>query len=171
MSASETRPQKPGEASPSSARGPGASEEPPESFDRSWGEPITMRVEYGKVREFARAIKDANPAYAGDGALAPPTFLMTIAHWIEGGMGGMRNLKLDYRRLLHGEQEFEYLRPIRPGDVLTARGRTKDVFEKDGKRGGKMLFVITETEFTNQRGEVAAYSRSTLIQTEGAVQA
>ena len=103
MSASETRPQRPGEASPSSARGPGASEEPPESFDRSWGEPITMRVEYGKVREFVRAIKDTNPAYAGDAALAPPTFLMTIAHWIEGGMGGMRNLKLDYRRLLHGE--------------------------------------------------------------------
>ncbi|TMA47134.1 MAG: MaoC family dehydratase [Deltaproteobacteria bacterium] len=95
---------------------------------------------------------------------------MTIAHWIEGGMGGTRSLKLDYRRLLHGEQEFEYLKPIRPGDVLTARGRTKDVFEKEGKRGGKMLFVITETEFTNQRGEVAAYSRSTLIQTEGAVQ-
>src|SRR5207253_83433 len=88
----------------------------------------------------------------------------------EHDMGGARSLKLDYRRLLHGEQEFEYLKPIRPGDVLTARGRTKDVFEKEGKRGGKMLFVITETEFTNQRGEVAAYSRSTLIQTEGAVQ-
>ena len=128
-----------------------------------------MRVEYGKVREFARAIKDTNPAYAGDGALAPPTFLMTIAHWIEGGMGGMRNLKLDYRRLLHGEQEFEYLRPIRPGDVLIARGRTKDVFEKDGKRGGKMLFVITETEFTNQRGEVVAYMRNTAIETGGPV--
>ncbi|TMB41675.1 MAG: MaoC family dehydratase [Deltaproteobacteria bacterium] len=169
---------KPGEASPSPARGLGASEERSERSERAphgppesnWSEPITMRVEYGKIREFARAIKDANPAYAGDAALAPPTFLMTIAHWIEGGMGGARSLKLDYRRLLHGEQEFEYLKPIRPGDVLTARGRTKDVFEKEGKRGGKMLFVITETEFTNQRGEVAAYSRSTLIQTEGAVQ-
>ena len=142
-------------------------------IDRSligvWGPEAKMHVELGKVREFARAVKDDKAVYR-DGTLAPPTFLMTIAHWIEGGMGGMRNLKLDYRRLLHGEQEFEYRRPIRPGDVLIARGRTKDVFEKDGKRGGKMLFVITETEFTNQRGEVAAYSRSTLIQTEGAVQ-
>jgi len=49
-----------------------------------WGPETTMRVEYGKVREFARAIKDDNAAFAGDEALAPPTFLMTIAHWTEG---------------------------------------------------------------------------------------
>jgi len=78
-------------------------------------------------------------------------------------------VKLDYRRLLHGEQEFEYLRPIHAGDVLTFRSRTKDVFEKEGRRGGKMLFVIGETEFRNQRGEVVAYTRNTAIQTEGAV--
>jgi hypothetical protein len=33
-----------------------------------------------------------------------------------------------------------------------------------------MLFVIGETEFTNQRGEVVAYSRNTAIETEGPVQ-
>jgi acyl dehydratase len=139
-----------------------------QSLIGTWGPPLTMRVEYGKVREFARAIKDASAAYQGDAAIAPPTFLMTIAHWAEGGMSGTRAIKFDYRRLLHGEQEFEYLRPIRPGDVLTARSRIKEVFEKPGKRGGKMTFAIQETEYTNQRGEVAAYSRSTLIETEGA---
>jgi acyl dehydratase len=142
-------------------------------IDRSqigvWGPEATMHVELGKIREFARAVKDDKPAYR-DGTLAPPTFLMTLAHWI-GDMGQTRTaVKLDYRRLLHGEQEFEYLRPIRAGDVLTFRSRTKDVFEKAGKRGGKMLFIIGETEFKNQRGEVVAYSRNTLIETEGAVQ-
>jgi acyl dehydratase len=78
-------------------------------------------------------------------------------------------VKLDYTRLLHGEQEFEYLKPIRAGDVLRFRSRTKDVFEKAGKRGGKMLFVISETQYTNQRGEVVAYTRNTAIETEGAV--
>ena len=102
--------------------------------------------------------------------MAPPTFFMTLALWI-GDLGQTRTaVKLDYRRLLHGEQEFEYLKPIRAGDVLTFRSRTKDVFEKAGKRGGKMLFIIGETEFRNQRGEVVAYSRNTLIETEGAVQ-
>jgi len=136
-----------------------------------WGAEGTMRVELGKIREFARAVKDDNAIYRNEaGALAPPTFLMTIAHWL-GDMGQTRSaVKLDYRRLLHGEQEFEYVRPIRAGDVLTFRSRTKDVFEKQGKRGGKMLFIIGETEFKNQRGEVVAYTRNTAIETEGAVQ-
>ncbi len=135
-----------------------------------WGPAGTMRVEAGKIREFARAVKDPNPAFAADeGAVAPPTFLMTIAHWI-GDLSKTRSaVKLDYRRLLHGEQEFEYVRPIRAGDVLTFRSRTKEVFEKAGKRGGKMLFIIGETEYRNQRGEVVAYTRNTAIETEGAV--
>jgi acyl dehydratase len=142
-------------------------------IDRSligvWGPEGTMRVELGKIREFAKAVKDPNPAYAKDDAIAPPTFLMTIAHWV-GDLGQTRSaVKLDYRRLLHGEQEFEYVKPIRAGDVLTFRSRTKDVFEKEGKRGGKMLFVIGETEYRNQRGEVVAYTRNTAIETADAV--
>jgi acyl dehydratase len=143
-------------------------------IDRSligvWGPEGAMRIEVGKIREFAKAVKDDNAVYRGDTAVAPPTFLMTIAHWI-GDLGQTRSaVKLDYRRLLHGEQEFEYVRPIRAGDVLTFRSRTKDVFEKQGKRGGKMLFIIGETEYRNQRGEVVAYTRNTAIETEGAVQ-
>jgi acyl dehydratase len=144
-------------------------------IDRSiigkWSPGTTMRVEVGKIREFARAVKDENPTFRDEErAVAPPTFLMTVAHWMD--LSGTRpGMKLDMRRVLHGEQDFEYLKPIRPGDVLTTRSRTKDVFEKPGRRGGKMLFVVGETEFTNQRGEVVAYMRNTLIQTEGAVQA
>jgi acyl dehydratase len=144
-------------------------------IDRSligqWGPDSTMRIELGKIREFAKAVKDPNPTYKdAEHATAPPTFLMTLAHWI-GDLGQTRSaVKLDYRRLLHGEQEFEYVKPVRAGDVLTFRSRTKDVFEKDGRRGGKMLFVIGETEFKNQRGEVVAYMRNTVIETSGAVQ-
>ena len=145
-------------------------------IDRSavgqWGPETTMRVEYGKIREFARAIKDDNSVFTGDDALVPPTFLMTVAHWTEGATsGGLRAVKLDMRRLLHGEQEFEYLKPIRAGDVLRIRSRTKDVFEKQGSRGGNMLFVLMESEYRNQRDEVVAYSRNTLIMTEGTVKA
>jgi acyl dehydratase len=143
-------------------------------IDRSllgvWGPETTMRVETGKIREFARAVKDDNPAFFTDeGALAPPTFLMTIALWIR-DLGQTRSaVKLDYKRLLHGEQEFEYVKPIRAGDVLTFRSRTKDVFEKQGRRGGTMTFVIGETEYRNQHGEVVAYTRNTAIETADAV--
>jgi acyl dehydratase len=141
-------------------------------IDRSligvWGPEAKMHVELGKIREFARAVKDDKAVYR-DGTLVPPTFLMTLAHWI-GDMGQTRSaVKLDFLRLLHGEQEFEYVKPIRAGDVLTFRSRTKEVFDKQGKRGGKMLFIVGETEFRNQRGEIVAYSRNTVIETEGPV--
>lgn len=135
-----------------------------------WGPEGTMRVEHGKIAEFARAVHDEHPAFrTGEAPPAPPTFLMTIAHWI-GDLGQTRRgIKLDVRRLLHGEQEFEYRRPIRAGDVLRFRSRTKDVFEKQGKRGGVMTFVIGETEFRNGAGDVVAYMRNTLIETADAV--
>jgi acyl dehydratase len=143
-------------------------------IDRSqlgvWGPEGHMHVELGKLREFAKAVKDPNPAYVDEGrAVAPPTFLMTVAHWIA-DLGATRpGVKLDTKRLLHGEQEFEYLAPIRAGDVLSFRSRTKDVFEKAGKRGGTMIFVVAETEFRTADGKVVAYMRNTVIETAGAV--
>src|SRR5688572_32301682 len=87
------------------------------------GSPVEMRVEFGKIREFARAVKDDDPLYFDEayaervagGVLAPPTFTMTQAFWTEGTMGGPR-LDLDMPRVLHGGQEFEYVAPIHAGE-------------------------------------------------------
>jgi acyl dehydratase len=130
-----------------------------------WGPASEMRVELGKVREFAKAVRADTDAIAGDGAVAPPTFLMTIAHWLGDLSKTRRGVTLDQKRLLHGEQEFEFRRPVRVGDVLTLRSRVKDVYEKQGKRGGAMTFVISEVEFRDAAGEVVAYLRNTSIET------
>jgi acyl dehydratase len=135
------------------------------------GEPSTMRVEFGKVREFARAIKDENPLYFDEahaksvagGVMPPPTFTMTQAFWEEAA--SRIELGLDLRRVLHGEQEFEYVKPIYAGDTLTAKARISNVEKRPGKRGGEMTLVTLETEYKNQRGEVCLYSRSTIIET------
>lgn len=144
-------------------------------IDRSWigrtGEPVVMHVERGKIREFARAIKDDDPLYFDEehatreagGIMPPVTFLQTMAHW-DDGRGRVRP-PMDLKRTLHGEQEFELLRPIHAGDVLTARTRVADLYEKPGRRGGTMTFVVTETEFTNQRGELVARARQVGIET------
>src|SRR5262245_14882064 len=96
-----------------------------------WGPEGTMKIEFGKIREFAKAVKDDDPIYSDEArCIAPPTFLMTITHWI-GDLGATRSaVKLDLSRLLHGEQAFDYLKPIRPGDTLTFRSRTKEAFKK-----------------------------------------
>jgi acyl dehydratase len=135
------------------------------------GKPVTMRIEYGKVREFARAIKDDNPFYFDEelakreagGVIPPPTFTMTQAFWDDGH--SRIDLGLDMRRVLHGEQEFEYVRPIYAGDQLTGQGRISSVEKRPGKRGGEMTLVTLETEYKNQKGEVCLYSRSTIIET------
>jgi hypothetical protein len=134
-----------------------------------------MEVERGKVMEFARAILDENPHYFTDPApLAPPTFTMAGAHWpqVEGGGSGMgeafRALGLDLLRVLHAGQEFEYRGEIRAGDKLTSSSKIADVYEKEGKKGGSLLFVVSETTFTNQRGEDVLVSRNTIVQTSKA---
>jgi len=139
------------------------------------GAPVTMHVERGKIREFARAIRDNNPLYfdeayarqAAGGIMPPPTFSMTLGFWDDTRQKPL--LTYDVRRLLHGEQEFEYLAPIYAGDVLTATGRVADVYEKQGSRGGTMTFGVLETTFVNQRGEKVLISRSTLVETAAPV--
>ncbi len=131
----------------------------------------SMIVERGKIREFAKAILDDNPAYESDDPAAPPTYSMTIAHWPppKGGQGaGLSKLGLDMMRILHAGQEYEYLGEIKVGDTLTTRSRISDVYEKEGKRGGTMLFVTSETTFTNQRGDDVLISRNILVQTSKA---
>src|SRR5487761_1651449 len=90
------------------------------------GKPFQMPIEWSKVREFARAIKDPSAEYFDPevgkkqlgGIPVPVTFLQTSAFWTDDtsnpGFGGF-----DLRRILHGEQEFELLKPIFVGDVLT----------------------------------------------------
>lgn len=127
-------------------------------------------VERGKIAEFAAACLNGSDAYSAPDAVAPPTFPQSMALWrarsprrAQRGREG-----LDMRRVLHGEQEFEYVRPLRAGDVLTATTHVKDRYEKEGKRGGTMLFIVSETTFRDEKGEIVAYSRGTTIQTSKA---
>ncbi|MBI3784988.1 MAG: MaoC family dehydratase N-terminal domain-containing protein [Deltaproteobacteria bacterium] len=139
------------------------------------GNAVTMPIERGKIREFAKAIKDDNPLYFDEdyarkvagGIVPPPTFTMTSGFWDEGPRKPL--LTYDVRRLLHGEQEFEYLAPVHAGDILTGTTRVSDVYEKQGSRGGTMTFGTLETTFTNQRGEKVLISRSTLVETAAPV--
>jgi hypothetical protein len=130
-----------------------------------------MLVERGKIREFAKAILDDNPAYDGDDPPVPPTFTMAMAHWPapQGGQtASLSKIGLDLLRVLHGGQEYEYLGEIKEGDKLSTRSRISDVYEKEGKRGGTLTFVTSETTFTNQRGEDVLIARTILVQTSKA---
>jgi hypothetical protein len=128
-------------------------------------------VERGKIAEFAHACLNTSDVYKAADAVAPPTFPQSMALWrarTGRAAAGPGREGLDMRRVLHGEQEFEYARPLRAGDVLTATSHVKDEYEKEGKRGGTMTFIVSETVFRDQNGEIVAYSRGTTIQTSKA---
>jgi acyl dehydratase len=119
------------------------------------GPPVTATVEAGHVRRFAEAIGDPNPRWAKE---APPTFLVALA-----GAAMHLNDAEDFGRgWLNGGNRFEYLAPVMIGDEITARGHVADVYDKSGA-SGEMLFIVFETEYTNQRGELVARVRGTVI--------
>ena len=128
------------------------------------GAEYEMVVERGKIAEFAAAMQSQNPAYAGSGAIIPPTFLISGAFWAP--EGAAVDVGFDRRRLLHGEQEFIFHGPLpRAGQVLKVSDQIVDRYEKPGKRGGMMRFAVVVTEYRGEDGTLVAEARKTLIET------
>ena len=121
-------------------------------------------VDAAHVAAFARALRDPNPAYQGANATtAPLTYpIAFMAQAMAGGMNTFLELGLNFMTLVHGEQEFEYVRPIRLGETLTLTGRVGDIYEKTGS-SGTLDFVILETEAKDADDTLVFYSRNTLI--------
>ncbi|GAX88444.1 MaoC family dehydratase N-terminal domain-containing protein [Effusibacillus lacus] len=136
-------------------------------------EPYTFQVEQGKIKEFVQAIGDGNPIYTDrEQAVAagfrdvtvPPTFATVIDLW--GGRDFFQiceALELNPLKVLHGEQEYEYLVEINPGDEITARSKVTHAVSKPSSSGGMNLLTM-ETVYTNQRGETVLIARSTVIE-------
>ena len=130
-------------------------------------DPFTMVVEAGKVHEFARATMSASPEYLeGPDPVIPPTFLTTVSFWSPRGRSVFSKVKMDLRRLLHGGQEYTFHGPApAAGTTLTVQTRVADIYEKEGKRGGTMTFVVTVSEFRDESGTLVAEAKSTAIET------
>jgi len=67
---------------------------------------------------------------------------------------------------LNAEQHFEYFRPVRPGEVLTAETRPGKTWERDSKRAGKLSFAERITEFRDESGELVISLRGVSVKTE-----
>jgi hypothetical protein len=128
------------------------------------GTEFEMVVERGKIQEFAAAMQSEDPAYRGDRAIVPPTFLTSSALWAP--EGARVDVGFERKRILHGEQEFVFHGPPpHAGQVLKVVDRIEDRYEKPGKRGGKMRFALVVTEYRTEDGTLVAEGRSTLIET------
>lgn len=141
--------------------------------------PPGFPIERGKIHEFANSLQDDNPMYHDEVAAkaaglpsvpAPPTYTATSAHFAGGDDGSaIKSLGLDLRFVLHGGQEFEFVRPVFAGDVLTMRTGEVKSFVKEGKRGGQMKIFDMFSEYVDQNGNVVIKVKNTVLQTGGVV--
>lgn len=133
-------------------------------------EPVTFEVERGDIRRFVEAIEDPNPLYTDEryarktrygGIIAPPTFLTAISNrkWVA---ENVMALDCPLKRILNAGNEIEMFQPIRPGDRITVRTKFVDAFVREG-RSGKVLFLVYESTYTNQFGELVARTRGTFV--------
>jgi acyl dehydratase len=131
--------------------------------------PATPAYEVGieKIREFADAIGDPNPAYRDRDAaralghpdvIAPPTFPFMLTFKASRVIIDDPELGIDYSRVVHGEEQFTYSRPVHAGDELTVTV-TLDTIRSAG--GHDMITSRGEVHTT--AGEHVVTAVSTLV--------
>ncbi|MEU2897043.1 FAS1-like dehydratase domain-containing protein [Streptomyces sp. NPDC001273] len=129
--------------------------------------PPTEPYEVGreKIREFAEAVGDANPAYTDVEAakalghpdvIAPPTFVFAISFKAAGLVVADPQLGLDYSRVVHGDQKFAYSRPVRAGDRLTVTSTIETV---RSMAGNEVLDIRGEVHDQDGEHVVTAWTK------------
>lgn len=85
------------------------------------------------------------------GMIAPPTLCSIFVREVQ-----LPDIGLEFGRVqMHAGQRVQPIAPIYAGDSITASSHLKDVYAKTG-RSGTMVFVVWETTFHNQDGEIVA---------------
>jgi acyl dehydratase len=130
-----------------------------------------------KVREFATAIGDWNPAYHDVAAaqalghsdvIAPPTFAFVISFRASAVAVLDPGLGLDYSKVVHGEQRFAYDRPITAGDDLVCVTTIENIREAAGND-----ILTTRGDISTVDGEhvvttwTTTVARGTAVASEG----
>ncbi|WP_433857364.1 bifunctional MaoC family dehydratase N-terminal/OB-fold nucleic acid binding domain-containing protein [Streptomyces kronopolitis] len=123
------------------------------------------------IRHWCEAMGDANPAYRGPDAIAPPTMLQA---WTMGGLAGHTDRSgafdalfalLDgagYTSVVATDCEQEYLRPLRPGDEITFDAVIETVSERKTTKLGAGHFVTTRMD-VRAGGELAGTHRFRIL--------
>lgn len=146
-------------------------------------------VEPGAVRRYAQAIMadqdhDYAPAAATrfGGPVAPPLYPAFMFRrplgtpdvlseraedpdfdgLVSSASDGLPELPLPGRALLNGGSEVEFLRYARFGERVVQRSRYADIYERESKTG-PMLFVIIETDYRTDGGDLLLRVRKTII--------
>jgi acyl dehydratase len=121
------------------------------------------------IKAFARAVGETSPQYVdpeaakkttSGGLIAPPIFYDVFR------ADQIPDPKVKFGKVsFNAGQRCEFHAPIRPGDTITMKARITDIYEKTG-RTGKMVFIVRETTYENQKGEKVAVVEQSQVRRE-----
>ena len=118
-----------------------------------------------KIREFADALGDPNPAYRDPevakrhghpDVIAPPTFGIVVG--FEPLQAMLDEVGLPLSRIMHADQKFTAHRPILPGDLLNAVLTVDSVRTLAGND-----IIATRTDITTVAGEPVVTASAKII--------
>lgn len=135
--------------------------------------PFVIEVERCKINELTLAIGDENPIYhSRQGAEAEgyhdvpisPTTPTIFSFWGNPRLWDqLSETGLNIMRILHGEEEYQYLAPIYPGDILTGVMTIVEGKTRHGKDGSSMDIMTVETRYTNEQQRTVLTARTMFI--------
>lgn len=111
----------------------------------------SFAVEEERASMFTAAVGD-------DDALVSPTFPTAAEFLALAQLTDDPDLGLDFIRVVHTEQVYEWHRPLVVGDVLSVAPRITGVRAKGGHE-----FLAVETEMRDPDGELVVLARMTLL--------
>ena len=138
------------------------------------------REELGRasIRYFALALGDDNPLYVDDAyakkagypsVIAPPTLICESCQYAhqapnaEGYIGHEWPLPVPNARLIRAGNDYEFMRPVLPSDRISVTWTLENIVEKASSRGGTQLFVSSVARYRDDKGEVVAINRETIV--------
>lgn len=117
---------------------------------------VEYEVGREKIREYANAVGETNPVHHDPAAareagfrsvVAPPMFAVVYSAPAVGPAVLDPEVGIDFARMVHGSQEFEWDEPVCAGDLITTGTTLAEAYEKNN-----MQFFVFESTSTNQDG-------------------
>ncbi|WP_433513141.1 MaoC family dehydratase N-terminal domain-containing protein [Nonomuraea sp. CA-143628] len=139
---------------------------------RTYASKSSYEVSRVKIREFAAAIGDGNPIYRDRDAaqaaghpdvVAPPTFPIVFSLQSGGEALADPDLGLNLAMVVHGEQRFEYVRPIYAGDELVTSSTITDI-----RSAGRNELLTVRSDISTVSGEPVCTTYNTIVERGGA---
>ena len=122
------------------------------------------------IRTYAQGMGERNPLFFDEdygrkspyaSMIATPIFLWTVRSITATNLGGLPGVHSFY-----GGSEWEYYKPVSPGDIISASYRPYDVVEKSSTYAGHMAIQYAQTLFVDHRANAVALAKAWSIRTE-----